>query len=852
MHPHATSSKLRRGLFATLTSAALLLGAVTPAAAAPTGEQVATLEAGATTGASRVLAPDQRPAVNAGDESGASGGSGGTGGTGGTGGAAEAGSQGGGDGAGGSGNSGGSAGGDAAGNGANGAETGGGDDNATGGNDASGEASGGAEGEPGGVDASADANASADADASVNANADANAEANANASGDADGENVEETDDEDDDDEDSTNKKTQTAPKGEAAKAAPKTAPFKDVPAKHQFRDQIAWLAGTKITTGYADGSFKPRAHVSRDAMAAFLERFDTAPPLPKAKYSRFTDVSTSHKFFREISWLSATGVTTGYANGRFVPAGSVERQAMAAFLYRAAGRPSFKTPTRASFSDVPRGHKFFREVEWLASTGITTGYADGTFRPKAPVERQAMAAFLQRFEQKYYGGRAQAAAGQTGAALAVTEKTDSSLVVAWQPVEDAKSYRLEWSRSTTGDLPAAQTFNAQTTSAKISGLRPGLGYRLQIVAQATSGGSTKASVATGKTQAVKTLSVATFNVVASKQVTKAWINWSDRRQHVWNVGNSRRPDVIGLQEAGVNTVDLNTGKPVTISPVTNGLPRFYHDVVRGWKAKDGTPYRLVNDKPWNCKKYWSSAETMALGGTRCTLTRKNVGATHDMRIAYNPTTVTLIDSGAYELPQPGNRPLPTTHGGEYENYLGWAVFEQHSTGKRFFFANVHLDYARRVLHAKTIRTKLASLNTENLPVVLLGDFSTTQWEQAYKQVIEPFKTSGFTELLGSKFGTSDRAWTGFGTAYLGRPNCNSMNAFTKQYSIIGAPNGLPKCSQTSFMDLGQNGAHVDYILAKGIKGAPVWGSMLDMDNNGRVQGTPPSDHAMLRAEVVL
>ena len=58
-------------------------------------------------------------------------------------------------------------------------------------------------------------------------------------------------------------------------------------------------------------------------------------------------------------------------------------------------------TPT---FSDVPSGSTFYKEIEWLSTTGITTGFAQPSgppqFRPTAPVTRQAMAAFLHRFSQ--------------------------------------------------------------------------------------------------------------------------------------------------------------------------------------------------------------------------------------------------------------------------------------------------------------------------------------------------------------------------------------------------------------------------------------------------------------------
>jgi hypothetical protein len=49
------------------------------------------------------------------------------------------------------------------------------------------------------------------------------------------------------------------------------------------------------------------------------------------------------------------------------------------------------------TFSDVNASHPFYDEIEWLADTGITSGYPDGTFRPGAPVTRQAMAAYLER-----------------------------------------------------------------------------------------------------------------------------------------------------------------------------------------------------------------------------------------------------------------------------------------------------------------------------------------------------------------------------------------------------------------------------------------------------------------------
>lgn len=48
-------------------------------------------------------------------------------------------------------------------------------------------------------------------------------------------------------------------------------------------------------------------------------------------------------------------------------------------------------------FSDVPDDHPFDEDITWLADAGISEGFPDDTFRPGAPVSRQAMAAFMRR-----------------------------------------------------------------------------------------------------------------------------------------------------------------------------------------------------------------------------------------------------------------------------------------------------------------------------------------------------------------------------------------------------------------------------------------------------------------------
>lgn len=171
---------------------------------------------------------------------------------------------------------------------------------------------------------------------------------------------------------------------------------FSDVAPSHPFACDIAWSVGRDVSGGYSDGTFRPGAPVTRQAMAAFL--FGLLDGGPSADPG-FPDVGPTHPFHDEIAWLASSGIAAGFSDGTFRPAAPVSRQAMAAFLYRAAGSPEGDDPgcNDAPFPDVPASHQFCGEIAWMVAAGITTGYDDGTFRPTDTVTRQAMVAFLQR-----------------------------------------------------------------------------------------------------------------------------------------------------------------------------------------------------------------------------------------------------------------------------------------------------------------------------------------------------------------------------------------------------------------------------------------------------------------------
>lgn len=76
-----------------------------------------------------------------------------------------------------------------------------------------------------------------------------------------------------------------------------------------------------------------------------------------------FTDVSIYHYFYNEISWLASTGITTGWSDGTYRSGNNINRDAMAAFPYRMAGSPAYTAPAKSPFKDVPTTHPFYKEI---------------------------------------------------------------------------------------------------------------------------------------------------------------------------------------------------------------------------------------------------------------------------------------------------------------------------------------------------------------------------------------------------------------------------------------------------------------------------------------------------------
>ncbi|WP_020618418.1 S-layer homology domain-containing protein [Paenibacillus daejeonensis] len=111
------------------------------------------------------------------------------------------------------------------------------------------------------------------------------------------------------------------------------------------------------------------------------------------AARSTFTDI-TGHWAEETIIKWSNMGLVNGQSADRFNPNASITRAELAALINKVA---DVSGEASISFTDVASSKWYYIEVAKAVSAGYMQGYADGTFKPEAPITRQELAVLITR-----------------------------------------------------------------------------------------------------------------------------------------------------------------------------------------------------------------------------------------------------------------------------------------------------------------------------------------------------------------------------------------------------------------------------------------------------------------------
>ena len=146
---------------------------------------------------------------------------------------------------------------------------------------------------------------------------------------------------------------------------------------------------------GYADGTVRPDANISRAEVAAIFFRL-LKPEIREDNLtglSTFADVSEGMWYNKSVATMAKLGIVKGRPAGTFDPDEPITRGEFAAICARFdAGM----TDGDSSFTDIS-GHWAEAEIEHAASLGWIMGYSDGAFRPDSYITRAEAITMINR-----------------------------------------------------------------------------------------------------------------------------------------------------------------------------------------------------------------------------------------------------------------------------------------------------------------------------------------------------------------------------------------------------------------------------------------------------------------------
>ena len=157
-------------------------------------------------------------------------------------------------------------------------------------------------------------------------------------------------------------------------------------------RDHFAFLVG------YAEGTFGPKRNMTRAEVTTMFARLLTEQiEADKTYSSTFNDVAKDCWAANYIGYMQQFGIVTGYTDGSFRPNAPVTRAEFAAIVSR------FEKLTQGSksFTDIPDTHWAVKYINFAATRGWVTGYADGTFKPEHSITRAEVAAVTCRLLER-------------------------------------------------------------------------------------------------------------------------------------------------------------------------------------------------------------------------------------------------------------------------------------------------------------------------------------------------------------------------------------------------------------------------------------------------------------------
>lgn len=179
------------------------------------------------------------------------------------------------------------------------------------------------------------------------------------------------------------------------------SAPFTDVDTAKWYHLSVDYVLTHKMMNGVSSRAFAPNANLTRGMLVQILYNLEGKP---KGTAANFSDVQTDAWYAEAVGWAASNKVVTGYADGTFRPNAAVTREQAAAILYRYAQSKGIdvsvgENTNILSYVDVQQASEYaIPALQWAVGAGVLNGKNGGRLAPTGTATRAEIAAIMQRW----------------------------------------------------------------------------------------------------------------------------------------------------------------------------------------------------------------------------------------------------------------------------------------------------------------------------------------------------------------------------------------------------------------------------------------------------------------------
>lgn len=179
------------------------------------------------------------------------------------------------------------------------------------------------------------------------------------------------------------------------------SAPFTDVDTAKWYHLSVDYVLTHKMMNGVSSRAFAPNANLTRGMLVQILYNLEGKT---KGTAANFSDVQADAWYAEAVGWAASNKVVTGYADGTFRPNAAVTREQAAAILYRYAQSKGIdvsvgENTNILSYVDVQQASEYaIPALQWAVGAGVLNGKNGGRLAPTGTATRAEIAAIMQRW----------------------------------------------------------------------------------------------------------------------------------------------------------------------------------------------------------------------------------------------------------------------------------------------------------------------------------------------------------------------------------------------------------------------------------------------------------------------